>query len=531
MIFKVHPPLAYVLSALLVGSYQVRSALGQINVQPHTMPKIADVDARYLSFNVEAVEVTGGRFWKPYKDAASGPKPGTQTSQNQSAGIEASLYQYRAPIDLSNPKLRKLAAAYAPSFMRVSGTWRNSTYFQNDDQPAMTSPPDGFKGVMTRAEWKGVINFSHAVHADLVTSVAMSAGTRDKDGVWTPDQAQEFFEFTRSNGGHIAATEFMNEPTFAPAGAAPRGYNAVAFARDVKLFAAFLRKESPDTLLLGPGSIGEGISLVPGTPAGTFPGFIKTDDMMQQTGPLYDAFSYHNYATISQRCAGKAAVTSDVGLTPAWLERNLTVEQFYSNIRDKYLPGKPLWLTETGEAGCGGDPWASTFLDTFRFMDQLGSLAQKGVKTVMVNTLASSDYGLLDEENLQPRPDYWAGLLWKRTMGTRVLDPGNATTSNNVRMYAQCSVHGGGAVTMMLLNLDKSGSATVRLPIAGEKYVLTATDVLSKEVSLNGVLLNAAADGSLPEITPQHFTSGTVQLPAASIAFLVFPKANNSACK
>ena len=30
------------------------------------MPRIGAVSERYQSYNVEMVEVTGGRFWKPY---------------------------------------------------------------------------------------------------------------------------------------------------------------------------------------------------------------------------------------------------------------------------------------------------------------------------------------------------------------------------------------------------------------------------------------------------------------------------------
>ena len=37
-----------------------------VNLTPSSMPKIATVDPRYLSYNIEMVEVTGGRFWKPY---------------------------------------------------------------------------------------------------------------------------------------------------------------------------------------------------------------------------------------------------------------------------------------------------------------------------------------------------------------------------------------------------------------------------------------------------------------------------------
>ena len=143
---------------------------------------------------------------------------------------------------------------------------------------------------------------------------------------------------------------------------------------------------------------------------------------MKATGPIFDAFSYHFYGTVSKRCMGNMSV--DKALTAEWLDRTDIVEEFYAKLRDQYMPGKPMWLNETAEAACGGDQFAGEFVDTFRYLNQLGTLAQKGVKVVMHNTLASSDYGFLNEDTLEPRPDYWAALLWKRTMGDVVLDPG-----------------------------------------------------------------------------------------------------------
>ena len=81
-------------------------------------------------------------------------------------------------------------------------------------------------------------------------------------------------------------------------------------------------------------------------------------------------------------------------------------------------------LTETADAACGGNPWAATFLDTFRYLDQLGRMAKRGVQVHMHNTLASSDYGLLDDKSFAPRPNYWGALLWRKFMGTTVLDAG-----------------------------------------------------------------------------------------------------------
>ena len=83
---------------------------------------------------MEAVEVTGGRFWAPYKSAPEKTAAATEKHPaDQPAGLDSSLFQYRAPIDLSNPELRKLAAEFGPAYVRVSGAWRNTTYFQNND--------------------------------------------------------------------------------------------------------------------------------------------------------------------------------------------------------------------------------------------------------------------------------------------------------------------------------------------------------------------------------------------------------------
>jgi heparanase 1 len=510
-------------------------------IDPATMTARGTVDPRFVSYNVEMVEVTGGRFWKPFNaevearlNASARPAPDAP----RPVGMDPNLFQYRPPIDLANPRLRKLAAALGPAYMRVSGTWQNSTFFQDDDSPAMKEPPKGFNGAVTRAQWKGVVDFSHAVGAKLVTSVATSAGTRDAAGVWTPTQAKAVWDYTKRIGGSIAATEFMNEPTFAEMGGAPAGYDGAAFGRDVKVFGEFLRQASPDTVFLGPGSVGEGMSLVP---AGSPMKLIATDAMMKASGPIYDAFSYHFYGTISRRCAAAvphAGTTADQALTVEWLNRTDIVESFYAALRDMYLPGKPIWLTETAQAACGGDKWAATFVDTFRYVNQLGTLAQQGVKTVMHNTLASSDYGLLDEETLEPRPNYWAAVLWNRTMGVTVLDPHVAKDKDaRVRVYAQCMKDANGGVSLLILNTDPTTAQTMTVPVDAERYTLTAPSLTgnpalsSNTVLLNGAKLTAMPDGSLPSIKGQPVKAGSIRFEPVSITFLTMPTAGNAVCR
>ena len=198
---------------------------------PANMTRVGSIDERYQSYNIEMLEITGGMFWKPYSSASNGPPAGAPDRSGVPAGMDADLYEYRPPVDLSNSKLRKLAAALGPAYVRVSGTWANTMYFADADQ-APSSPPSGFNGVLSCERWKGVVDFAAATDARIVTSMAISPGVRDASGVWMPGQAKGFLDYTRSAGGDIAAAEFMNEPTMATMGGAPKGYDAAAFGRD-----------------------------------------------------------------------------------------------------------------------------------------------------------------------------------------------------------------------------------------------------------------------------------------------------------
>jgi heparanase len=243
--------------AIVLASVPLQLRAQAVSLDPANMARIATVDERFASYNVEMAEVTGGNFWKPYH-RQNAEALSTQPAQSSStpAGMDASMYQYRAPIDLSNSQLRKLASALGPAYVRVSGTWANSVYFADSDDSVKA--PAGFSSVLTRKEWKEVVGFVHATNGELVTSFGTSVGTRNSQGVWTPHQAGAWLAYTKSVGGWIAASEFMNEPTYAAMGGAPKGYNATDYARDIKVFGPWLKKNSPRTIFLGPGSVGEG---------------------------------------------------------------------------------------------------------------------------------------------------------------------------------------------------------------------------------------------------------------------------------
>jgi hypothetical protein len=468
----------------------------EIALVPANMPRIGSIDERFQSYNIEMVEVTGGPFWKPYGTSGEGDRPG--------------LVSERKPKDLGNARLRSLAAALSPAFMRVSGTAANTTCFAESEDAS--AAPAECKNILTRRRWQSVVAFSRAVDAPIVTSFAISAGARDADGAWKPEQARRLLAATRLMGGRIAAVELMNEPDLPDIGGAPAGYDAAAYARDFAIFSAFMKREAPDVMVLGPGTAGG-----------------PTDAaLFAASAPAIDAVSYHHYGAVSARCGGRQ--TPEAALSEAWLLRTDQTLAFYRELRDRLAPGKPIWLTETAETACGGNRWSATFLDTFRYLDQLGRLARAGVQVVMHNTLAASDYGLLDEQTFAPRPNYWVALLWRQLMGTTVLDSG-VPIEPGLHVYAHCQRSTSGGVTLLAINTDRNEARTLSLPDASERYMLDAGTLQDAAVRLNGQVLSLRSGDEFPRLIGVGMPAGPVTLPAATISFLAIAEAGNSACR
>lgn len=500
-----------------------------VSLDPAKMQRIGTIDERFQSYNVEMLEVTGGKFWKPYSSLAKRTSRSAVSSSDTPSGMDPNMYEYRPPVNLANSRLRRLAAALGPAYVRISGTWANTTYFKDSPGPAPKTTPSGFGGVLTQQQWKGVVEFSKAVDAEIVTSVAISPGVRDASGKWTPVESAKVFAYTKTVGGMIAATEFMNEPNAATMGGAPKGYDGAQYGKDLGVFKSFLTKHSPNTILLGPGSVGEGgvMSLPPGA------GIIPSTNLLQASGPIFDVFSFHVYPAVSQRCSQMGAsmgTTAHDALSAEWLARPQAIETYYAGLRDKFDPGKPLWITETADAACGGNPWATTFLDTFRYLNQLGMMAHDGVQVVMHNTLDSSDYGLLHEGDFTPRPNFWAAVLWRRLMGTTVLQA-EKSPSPNLYLYAHCLRGVAGGVAILAINADQKVEETLSLPGPSQSYMLTAESLQSTRVRLNDMPIELGANDALPELNGTPSPAGTIKMPPMTIMFIGVPEAGNDGCR
>lgn len=487
-----------------------------ITLTPSDMKHIGTIDERYQSYNVEMVEVAGGEFWKPYHLMDSLPSLAAGSTYDVSQK-DTQMYRQLKPIDLTNKRLMNLAIGLAPAYVRVSGTWANAIYFQDNNEPPMKKAPAGFVNVVTRGQWKGVIDFVKATNSKLVTSFAVSNGVRDAKGVWTPKEAQKIATYTKAIGGEIAAAELFNEPTIPTAGGEINpDYNAGNFAKDIAAFNAWSKTAVPGMLVLGPGSVGEGSPNV--SLQGMGMSYLSTDAMMSaEPKPYFDVFTYHYYGAASMRMMrnGPFSIKAENALDDSWLRKTDTVADYYAGLRDKYTPGKALWITETAQAAAGGDPYAATYLDCFRYLYQLGSLAKKGVKVIMHNTLAASEYSLIDQDTHMPKPNYWAAFLWAKLMGTEVFEADNGAPG--VYVFAHNLKGHPGGMTILVINANKQ-SASIHMPSA-EQNRLTSTELQGETVQLNGQELKLGPNDELPAIEGEAIKAGKVTLPPTSISF------------
>ena len=486
--------------------------------------KLRNINPCLMSYNVEMTEVTGGTFWKAY-------------TPEQIAGTEefppikgmhemANLMQWYDPIDTTNPRLIKLAKEFGPVWVRVSGTWATKTYYDFDGK----GMPEGYQSALTRQQWVNLINFVDALGAKLLISVANCEGLHHADEPWNPSEAEKIFALSKELGHPIDAVEFTNEPNMFVVTGFPVGYTAEHFRRDQDLFHKWVRENYPETVIVGPCTVdGNAVSMGPGggekSSAGIGAAFgttATTDELMDGCVEKLDVFSYHYYNGISERLAA-------VMPTAHWLAEQATSEPYlamagacaraFAPYRDKYVPGGEMWVTESGDAGGGGDTWASTYLDVLRTLNELGDFASVTDGVIFHNTLASSDYGFLKHGTFEPRPNYFAALLWNRLMGHTVYASGEQIREG---AHVYCHSRKDGKEGRAYLIINNSAEATkVELPGEAQAYVLGGNgDLRSRVMYLNGKALTLGQNDELPALDGET-VSGTVELPAYCCAFYI----------
>lgn len=464
----------------------------------------AEVDERFLSVAVDMAQVVGDEFWGP-------------------EGAQGVLGSAPVPVyDFARPRLRTLAAELAPAYLRIGGSDADRVFYDLSDEP-VTFPPEGFASVLTAAQLEGIFDFARALDYRVVFTLNAGPGTRDALGAWQDATARELVAFVAERDHPVAVWELGNEWNAFVLIHGPRSILArLQMLTDFRKARALVDELHPTALLAGPSS-----AFWPrvGEPNAVFSGFVEDGGL-----DFLDIVTWHYYPQQSARCplatrrAGPGTLLSPIHLAE--------VERWAAHVEERARE-RPVWLGETGNAQCGGQAGVSDrFVSSLWWADQLGRMARRGQQVVIRQTLSGSEYGLLDDTDLSPRPDYWTSLLWRRWMGERVLEVEVADDSQTLA-YAHCTPGRDGALTLVVINLDPVLPRRVSLEeFAGrrEVYLLSASHTLSRTAELNGEALVIEGD-EIPPLEPRVLENGApVHVPPTSLAFVVFPEARAAAC-
>ena len=489
-----------------------------ITLTPSDLTKIRDMDPRVQSYNIEMTELTGGTFWKPYtKEQVEGtePFPMCDDPKNMMA-ILHSLHVKQPAINLYEPRIRTLAKALGPVVIRFSGSWATRTYYDFDGH-TNGIVPDGFEYVLTKEQWQGALDFVKEVGAQILVSVANSYGVHENGtGAWMPDQAKLLWDYTAEQGLTIDYAEFMNEPNLLAGVMLPEGYGAEEFARDHDLFAKWLANNHPETKLVGIAAADSPRSAMVG---GNMMHLITCKDLMDPMTEMPKIFSYHSYTGISERGALFGChYQPEQALTEEYLGLTMKDLDYYAQIRDRYCPGSDLWITESADGACGGNTWAPTFMEVFRYLDEMARFCTKTNGIIFHNTLASSAYGLLEAETHLPRPQYWAGLLFEQLTGSEVYDT-HEPIREGVHLYAFSRKDGKSGACYLHINNSKTETVYLKVPNC-ICYMLSSDYLRSQDIKLNGRTLAMPDACTLPDLSGVP-VSGTVEVPPATCTFFV----------
>jgi heparanase 1 len=481
---------------------------------------VARVEPRFLSVAVDTAQVVGGEFWAP-KGSGEGLLS-THTTDS---------------FDFSRPRLRNLARALGPAYLRIGGTAADRTVYRMDDSAAGAPLPDGARWALTRARWDQVNAFAKDIDFRIVFTLNAGRSARDAHGRWDPESARPLIAYTQQHGYPVDVWELANEPNAFPL-LHWSWLSADGYAEDLGRARALLDGLHAPMRLAGLATAFWPIM-------GEWRSF--TEPVLRKAGHSLDIVTWHYYPTQSDRCPFATRRAHPAELPDA--RERADVEHWAEKVESAAHANAPqaaVWLGETGSAQCGGEAGLSnSYADALWWLDELGRMASRGERVVVRQTLAGSDYGLLDDQGLEPNPSYWASWLWRKFMGDRVIAVTTTPSSPGVRAYAHCLRDGEmahaepGAVAMVLENLDPAQTVTVDLPAAAASGAgvlrFAAGRLDDRQVRAGGVLLQASADGQPPALPALETIAGDpagtkLDLSPLSVAFVVLPGAAAPAC-
>lgn len=469
------------------------------------------------------------------------PKTIISTTSKQYVGVTLDTGLLRVgwdKIDFRSLKVLTLAkglSPYSKTYLRLGGTAADFCTFtlsNNTDKNAKKLHSGRLSGhdllfqlkrnkhknltefFMTAKIWDEVQKFVQEVQFDLIFD--LNVLKRTKDQKWNSTNAKELLKYTQGRGYTMAGWELGNEPNSFHHLNSSLNVTAESLGDDYFQLSQILNQfpKIKGSVLTGPSTT----QLNKKPTIRYFSDFMGTKGGREVTSP-----NFHQYYV-----NGRIATVDD-----------FTNPEILDSLQDELRTGnriieasgrkRKLWLGETSSAyGGGAEGLSDAYVAAFMWLDKLGMSAKNNVDVVLRQSFYGGKYALLDAATVDPNPDYWLTVLYKRLVGNKVLNVTSAL-SEDVRFYAHCSAEGfpPGSVTVYGMNLLSKGINVTFPQFEGQLkiYLLTAPNqnLKSRYVNLNGVTLEMTSDTSLPELTPRSGPN-LLFLPPFSYAFVVADK-------
>ncbi|KAM9450930.1 heparanase [Clarias gariepinus] len=475
---------------------------------------------------------------------------------------------------LGSPKLRTLAKALTPAFLRFGGTKQDFMTFTPQSEYYMTKSYSGdplpYAGPscskfelpqlleeelkrdwamqvlllrkedasgkymeVTFSEYAMDLLYSFANCSGLELIFGLNALLRTPENAWDSQNAELLLNYCEKRQYRLS-WELGNEPNSYEKKAAIR-VNGSQLGEDFLHLREILRKSK---MYSSSGLYGPDIGQPRGHRKDLLSGFLESG------AEAIDACTWHHYYV-----NGRDTSLEDF-LDPKVLDMLAVKTDEVLKIVQALSPGMKVWLGETSSAyGGGADGLSDTFVAGFMWLDKLGLAAKLGLDVVMRQVLIGSGTYHLVDNNLDPLPDYWLSLLYKRLVGPEVLKIQVLSNSGKqkqlLRVYLHCtnkesSSYRKGAVTLFALNLSKK-QVVIKLPAlisnsTVEVFLLQSAEpeevgLHSRSVKLNGDVLKMVDERTLPSLQGAELPPGEhLKLPALSFAFFVLKHAAAPVC-
>ncbi|XP_021921149.1 heparanase-like isoform X2 [Zootermopsis nevadensis] len=433
--------------------------------------------------------------------------------------------------NIKSEVLLKMTVALAPAYLRVGGTMADRLIFQPECSYSPVKDKSNLVNTsyfnMTACDWIALNRFAHAAGLQLLfdLNVLLRNGTE-----WDSSNARLLLDFSDKLNFDIS-WQLGNEPNSfnhvfgTPLSGHQLGQDFVELRR---LLNSYPRYNT--SLLVGPDVTRPLIHQIGEQPIPYLKSFLA-----RATGAI-SAITWHQYYLNGRKAKLKDFVSPDV--------LNILACQISALCSATTGVHLPLWLSETGSAYGGGAPGLSDrFVAGFLWLDKLGMAAHLGVDVVVRQSLCGGNYGLLGPE-MEPLPDWWVSVLYKKLVGLGVLnvvrddiiEVSCLGEQGHVRLYCHCA-NQRGAVTLFGVNVmnRESHVMVMGLPPSDSvlAYVLTADTILSSRyILLNGRKLSLKPDGSLPPFKPKFLNiSKPLVMPAFSMVFWVIEDVHVPVCE